>query len=106
MLDEITGDEQAGGWGLDPRPVVADAGYGDCTEFRRGLDARGLPYVLALKATTSAYPADAEPVTPPDGCSGRPPVPRYRDTPSTLAALALTAGRRARHRVTWRHGTH
>ncbi len=85
--------------------MVADAGYGDCTEFRRELDARGLPYVLAVKATTSAYPAQAEPVTPPYTGRGRPPVPRYRDAPSTLAALALAAGRRALRRVTWRHGT-
>ena len=103
--DDGIGDEQGGGWGLDPRPVVADAGYGDCTEFRCELDARGLPYVLAVKATTSAYPAQAEPVTPPYTGRGRPPVPRYRDAPSTLAAVALAAGRRALRRVTWRHGT-
>lgn len=105
MLDEITTDEQAGGWGLDPRPVVGDAGYGDATEFRLGLERRGLPYVLAVKATTSAHAADAEPVTPPYRGHGRPPVPRYPDDPSTLAELALAAGRRALRRVTWRHGT-
>lgn len=105
MLDEITGAESGGGWGLGPRPVVADAGYGDATEFRLGLADRGLPYVLAVKPTTSAYPADAEPVVPPYSGRGRPPVPRYRDAPPSLAALAITAGRRALHRVTWRHGT-
>ena len=105
MLDEITGDEQAGGWGLRRRPVVADAGYGDATEFRLGLEARGLPYVLAVKATTSAYPAEAQPVTRPYRGRGRPPVPRYPDAASTLAALTLAAGRRALRRVTWRHGT-
>jgi SRSO17 transposase len=104
MLDEITGDED-GSWGLDRRPVVADAGYGDCTAFRIELERRGLPYVLAVKASTSAYPADAEPVTPPYIGRGRAPVPRYPDPPSTLAALALAAGRRALRRVTWRHGT-
>jgi SRSO17 transposase len=105
MLDEITGEERAGGWGLSQRPVVADAGYGDTTEFRLGLDARGLSYVLAVKGATSAYPADAEPLAPPYSGHGRPPVPRYRDAPSSLAALALAAGRRALRRVTWRHGT-
>src|SRR3954447_6083885 len=64
MLDEITGPqqidgeqaggEQAGGWGLDPLPVIGDAGYGDCSEFRLELERRGLSYVLAVKATTSA----------------------------------------------------
>jgi SRSO17 transposase len=105
MLDEITGTETDGGWGLDRRPVVGDAGYGDCTEFRLGLQARGLPYVLAVKATTSAYPVEAEPLTPPYSGRGRPPVPRYPDPASTLAALALTTGRRALRRITWRHGT-
>lgn len=106
MLDEITADEiTGGGWGLQCRPVVGDAGYGDCTEFRLGLQARELPYVLAVKATTSAYPAEAEPVTPPYGGLGRPPVSRYPDPASTLAALAIDAGRPALRRVTWRHGT-
>jgi len=105
MLDEITGDENGGGWGLAGRPVVADAGYGDTTEFRLGLEARDLPYVLAVKGTTSAYPADAMPMTPPYNGRGRPPVPRYRDDPTNLAALAMAAGRRALRRVTWRHGS-
>ena len=103
MLDEVTGeqtDDDTGGWGLGCRPVVADAGYGDCTEFRLGLEARGLPYVLAVKATTSAYPTDTEPVSPPYNGRGRPPVPRCRDNPSTLAALAPAAGRRSLRRIT------
>jgi SRSO17 transposase len=110
MLDEITDPqqidgEQAGGWGLDPLPVVGDAGYGDCTEFRLELQRRDLSYVLAVKATTSAYAADAEPVTLPYSGRGRPPVPGYPESPSTLAALARKAGRGALRRVTWRHGS-
>jgi SRSO17 transposase len=105
MLDEITGDEQAGGWGLPRRPVVADAGYGDTTEFRLELTRRGLPYVLAVKATTSAYPVDTVPTAPPYTGRGRPSVPRYRDTPTNLAELAIGAGRAAPRRVTWRHGS-
>lgn len=105
MLDEITGEEGAGGWGLTCRPVVADAGYGDITEFRLGLQARRLRYVLAVKGTTSAYPADATPVAPDYSDRGRPPTPRYRDNPHSLAALALAGGRRALRRVTWRHGS-
>jgi SRSO17 transposase len=116
MLDEITGPQEidgpdeidgapAGGWGLDPLPVVADAGYGDCAEFRLGLEDRGFSYVLAVKATTSAYPAAAEPMTPPYRGRGRPPVPAYPENPSTLAALALQAGRQGLRRVTWRHGS-
>jgi SRSO17 transposase len=87
MLDQITADqetgEDTGGWGLPDRPVVADAGYGDITEFRLGLAERGLPYVVAVKGTTSAYPADAVPVTPPYSGRGRPRCRATATTPAT-----------------------
>jgi SRSO17 transposase len=105
MLEEVLGDSESGGWGLPKRPVVADAGYGDATEFRLGLAARGLSYVVAVKGTTSAYSVDATPSAPAYSGRGRPPTPRYRDEPTSLAGLALAAGRSALHRVTWRHGS-
>jgi SRSO17 transposase len=105
MLDQGLGEEPAGGWGLAKLPVVSDAGYGDVTEFRLGLEERGLPYVVAVKGTTSAYAAEVVPTAPPYRGRGRPPRPRYREDPSNLADLALAAGRRALRRVTWRHGS-
>ena len=99
MLDEI------GGWGLPDRPVVSDAGYGDVTAFRLGLDERGRTYVVAVKPTTSAYPADAAPELVAYSGRGRRPLPRYREDPADLEALALAAGRSALRSVTWRHGT-
>ncbi len=105
MLDRVLADERDGGWGLPARMVVTDAGYGDTTEFRLGLQDRGLPYVVAVKGTTSAYPVDAAPAAPSYIGRGRPPVPRYRDDPDGLAGLAVAAGRRALRRVTWRHGS-
>jgi SRSO17 transposase len=113
MLDRILGPEhdpkhggeRDGGWGLPRRTVVTDAGYGDVTEFRLGLDERGLPYVAAVKGTTSAYPAGSVPTAPAYSGRGRPPTPRYRDAPTSLAALAQAAGRGALRRVTWRHGS-
>jgi SRSO17 transposase len=105
MLDEITGGQAAGGWGLPARPVVTDAGYGDNTSFRLGLHARGLPYVAAVKGTTSAYPASAVPERLPYAGTGRPPVPRYRGQPASLRDLALGAGRKACRYITWRHGS-
>jgi SRSO17 transposase len=109
MLDRILGPEHDGesdgGWGLPERTVVADAGYGDATEFRLGLAERGLGYVVAVKPTTSAYPVDAVPTAPPYTGRGRPPTPRYREDPTNLAGLACAAGRAGLHRVTWRHGS-
>jgi SRSO17 transposase len=105
MLDEITGQQAAGGWGLPRRPVVTDAGYGGNTAFRLGLQARGLPYVAAVKSTTSAYPASALPECLPYAGHGRPPVPRYRDQPASLRDLVLAAGRKSCRYVTWRRGS-
>jgi SRSO17 transposase len=98
--------DEAAAWGLAPPLAAADAGYGDATAFRLGLKQRGIPYVLAVKGSTSAYPAEAVPETAPASSGrGRPSVPRYRDNPSSLKDLALAAGRRSLHRLTWRRGT-
>jgi SRSO17 transposase len=77
MLDENRG------WGLPDRPVVTDAGYGDVTAFRLGLTERGLDYVVAVKAATSAHPGDTVPEQPTYSGRGRPPrrvTPRTRRT--------------------------
>ncbi|SDP98968.1 DDE superfamily endonuclease [Lentzea jiangxiensis] len=100
MLDEVTD-----AWSLPQRPVVADAGYGDATEFRLGLTERGLTYVLAVSPAATAHPADAVPVTPPWAGNGRPPGPRYQDKPVDLKTLVMNAGRSAGKFVVWRHGT-
>ncbi|MGH3716551.1 MAG: IS701 family transposase, partial [Micromonosporaceae bacterium] len=100
MLDQMNND-----WGLPRPPVSADAGYGDATGFRLGLEQRGYRYVVAVKADTSAYPEHAKPTRPPYNGRGRPPKPRYRDEPSNLRELALAADPDARAEVTWRHGS-
>ena len=100
MLDEVT-DE----WGLPQRPVVADAGYGDATEFRLGLTQRGLTYVLAVRADATAHPAKALPTTAAWVGNGRPPGPRDQDKPVDLKTLVMIAGRSAGRFVVWRHGS-
>jgi SRSO17 transposase len=99
MLDQLIE------WGMPRRPVVADAGYGDATEFRLALTDRGLPYVLAVTPTATAHPADTEPVTPAYRGTGRPPLPRYPDKPVDLRTLVMQAGRAAGRYVIWRHGS-
>jgi len=91
-------------WGLERRVVQADGGYGDITAFRVGLKERDLEYVVQVKGTTSAHPADAVAVTPAYQGRGRPPKPRYPDKPASLRALALAAGPDAAQPVTWREG--
>lgn len=91
-------------WGLPRQIVQADGGYGDITAFRMGLDERELSYVVQVKGTTSAQPADAAPVTPAYRGAGRPPVARYPDKPGSLRDLALTAGQAGVQTIGWREG--
>ncbi len=99
MIDELRA------WGLDPPVVLGDAAYGDVTELRLGLEARGIGYVLDVKGATSALPEDAVPERGAWCGTGRPPAARYRRPFSSLEALALAAGGDAGADVTWREGT-
>jgi SRSO17 transposase len=99
MIDELAA------WGLRPPLVAADAGYGEITAFRGGLDDRQIPYVLQIKSGTSAYPEHVTPERPEWSGRGRPPAARYRDKPVSLKDLALAAGKRAAQGVAWRQGS-
>jgi SRSO17 transposase len=111
MIEEMTAP---GRWGVleqvtaagGARPVaVADAGYGDNTAFRMELTDSGWPYVLAVKATTSAYAGEAEPATRiRRGGPGRPPRPAYPGPPANLRQVAIAHAGQIQP-VTWRQGT-
>jgi DDE superfamily endonuclease len=96
MVDEL------GTWDLVPPVLVADAGYGEVGEFRQGLDDRQIPYVVQVKADTSAYPEQTRPTVAPYTGKGRRPRPRYRDKPASLKQLALAAGLQAGVELIWR----
>ena len=99
MIDEL------GAWGLVAPLIAADAGYGEITAFRQGLDDREIPYVVQVKRTTSAYPERARRERLAYQGMGRPPTARYRTERSSLKELALRAGKRAAKGVTWREGS-
>jgi SRSO17 transposase len=99
MLDELAG------WDLRPPVLLADSGYGEVGEFRWGLDARQIPYVVEVRADTSAYPEQVRPTVAPHKSRGRRPRPRYRDKPCSLHQLALQAGQQACVELIWRRGS-
>jgi SRSO17 transposase len=99
MLDELAV------WGLVPPVLVSDAGYGEVGCFRQGLDDRQIPYVVQVKADTSAFPEQVGPTVAPYTGRGRRPQPRYRDKPSSLKGLALAAGQGACVELIWRRGS-
>jgi len=98
LLDELAA------WGLAAPVLLADAAYGEVSEFRLGLEQRDLAYVVQVPATLSAYVEDVAPKLVPYTGRGRPPVPRYRQPRSSLRALVLAAGKRAARTVAWREG--
>jgi SRSO17 transposase len=99
MLDELAG------WDLHPPVLLADSAYGEVGEFRGGLDARGVPYVVEVRSDTSAYPERVRPTVAPHKRRGRRPRPRYHDSPSSLKDLALAAGQQACVDLIWRRGS-
>jgi SRSO17 transposase len=99
MLDELAG------WQLSPPVLLADSGYGEVGEFRGGLEARQVPYVVEVRADTSAYLEQVRPSVAPHKGRGRRPHPRYRDQPSSLKQLAMAATEQACVELIWRRGS-
>jgi hypothetical protein len=62
--------------------------------------------MVAVKASTSAFPDDAQAdVLEYSGRGPRPHQRRYLAAPSSLKDLVVAAGRSSLHQVTWRRGT-
>ncbi|MCK7628245.1 IS701 family transposase [Streptomyces sp. RS10V-4] len=99
MLDELAGA------GLRPAVLVADTGYGANADFRRGLEDRGLAYVLQAKAEMTAHGEGVEPRQPAYSGLGPRPLPRYRTRPVSLREHVLAAGRGQGRTLTWRKGS-
>jgi SRSO17 transposase len=95
--------------GIDPAVVLADAAYGSNTEFRDGLTALELPYLLEVKPETSVWPEGEGPLAAAAYSGmGRPPKRLRRDEehqPVSVRELALSLGQRAFRTVEWREGS-
>jgi SRSO17 transposase len=95
--------------GVPPAPVVADAGYGDTTEFREALTAAGLPYAVGVKGETTVWRPGQAPRLPPPRTSGPGrPATRVRrpaaHRPVSLKRLAAALPASAWRTVPWREG--
>ena len=66
--------DQALAAGVRKHVVLADAGYGDSTEFREALAARELTYVVGINGEIAVWPPNSAPRIPPKpaGLRGRP----------------------------------
>jgi SRSO17 transposase len=89
--------------------VLADAGYGVDSAFRRRLGELGLHYVVGITSAVVVWPPELAPLPPkPYRGRGRPPVvPRRTRTrqPLSVKALALSLPSSAFHTISWREGS-
>ena len=89
--------------------VLADAGYGVDTAFRRALDEMGLPYIVGVTSAVVVWPPGVQPLSPlPYSGKGRPPVvPRRTERlqPLNVKALAQSLPKQAWQTINWREGT-
>lgn len=79
--------------GLPRHVVLADAGYGDSTEFRDGLAALGCNYVVGVSSIRTVWPPGSNPRAPRKSAGPGRPRSQHRDgnrKPITLAAIAET----------------
>lgn len=91
--------------GVRHHVVLADAGYGDSTEFRDELAARDLPYMLRVQGAQVVWPPGTVFRVPERRIArGRPPTRPIAGgaQPLSIAALATQLSYR---RITWRDGS-
>jgi SRSO17 transposase len=88
--------------------VLADAAYGGNTEFRDGLTALELPYVVGVQSSLTVWEPGQEPLpAKPRGKIGRPPrlLQRTPDhQPVSVKQLAMSLPATAFQPITWREG--
>ena len=94
---------------LPRAPVVADAGYGVVTEFRKGLAERKLSYAVGVSSEVSVWPPGQQPLEPPAWSGrGRPPkLLRRSETQRPVSVLEMAKQQmKSKWRVVrWREGT-
>ncbi len=78
--------DEARTWGLRCGVVLADAGYGEVTEFRQGLEDRHLPYAVGIPSTVRVW------TKPPRlrKTRGRSPSSRSTELPTASRPTACT----------------
>jgi len=95
--------------GMRPRAVLFDAGYGNDSELRDGLEALGLPYCVGIQSPTTVWaPGDEPAPLRPWNGRGRPATRRQPEPggakPVAVKILALNLAPAAWTPLTWREG--
>jgi SRSO17 transposase len=97
--------DEAQKWGLRCGVVLADAGYGEVTEFRQGLETRQLPYAVGIPSTLGVWTKPPRIHKLKARGQGRPPSAYHYgpQRPGTVREVAQKA--RGWKQVRWREGS-
>ena len=97
--------DEALAWGLRPGVVLADAAYGEVTEFRDGLEARKLRYAVGVPSSLGVWTEAPRLHKLKARGRGRPPTAYHygEQRPSSVREVAEKA--RGWKQVRWREGT-
>jgi len=89
--------------------VLADAAYGNDSEFRRGVRHLNLYYGLGIQKSAKVWPPGTEPLPPPEysGCGRPPKLPRRspKHSPVSVLKVAQDLPGGAYQIISWREGT-
>jgi SRSO17 transposase len=95
--------------GVPAAPVLADAAYGDDTQFREAITALGFEYVVGLREPTTVWRPGAAPLPAKQRKKmGRPPKLLRRDQqhqPVSVKQVALSLPAKDWRTISWREGT-
>jgi SRSO17 transposase len=86
--------------------MLADAGYGDATEFRSGIEERGLHYVVGVSGVPTIWRPGITPAVPSSPTVGRPATrPKAKQAPVCLSDFARELSAKQFRTVSWREGS-
>ena len=92
--------------GVRRHPLLADAGYGEATELRGGLEERGLHYVVGVSGVPTIWRPGIAPGVPDAPKTGRPPSrPKAEESPICLSDFARELSTKQFRAVSWREGS-
>ena len=97
--------DQVRGWGLPDRVVLADAGYGESTEFREALEQRRLRYAVGVGPQVGVWLKPPQPGMLERKNTGRPPSVWHYADQRPLAVKAVAQKVKGWKKIRWREGS-
>ncbi len=97
--------DEARAWGLRVGVVLADAGYGEVTAFRDGLEARQLPYAVGIPSSLGVWTQPPRAHQRKARGRGRPPTAYHYGDQRPVSVREVAEKARGWKPVRWREGT-